>query len=113
LGIVRRLSRLSDDSSSVGIETLAEPPALTMLTHTGTPGYTVNGFDNSGASLPRSGLWLAGGGGRDSVIIDPIHFAPDKVFEVGGAHAPRRVSLRDPIERSEGWMRVAVEPLAG
>jgi hypothetical protein len=109
LGIVRRLSRLNDDTSSVGIETLAETPALAMLYHASTPGYTVNGFDNSGATLPLSSLWLAGSGGRDSVIIDPIHFAPGKVFEVHGAAEPQFISLGNPIERSEGWMRVAVD----
>ena len=58
IGIVRRLSRVNDDTSSVGIETLAETPTLAMLHDTTTPGYTVNGFDNSGASLPHASLWL-------------------------------------------------------
>ncbi len=110
LGIVRRLSRLDDDTSSVGIETLAETPALVMLNGTAPASYTVNGLDNSGASLPHSSLWLTGGAGVDSVIIDPAHFAPGKAVQVHGAPERKPVVLGSPIERSEGWIRVAVEP---
>ncbi|MBW8370239.1 MAG: hypothetical protein K0M66_04565 [Thiobacillus sp.] len=111
IGIVRRLSRVNDDSSSVGIETLVETPTLAMLYDTATPGYTVNGFDNSGASLPHPCLWLAGSAGADNVIIDPVHFTPGKVFQVHGAAERKFIALNSPLERSEGWMRVAVEPV--
>ncbi|MBW8327812.1 MAG: hypothetical protein K0M48_01195 [Thiobacillus sp.] len=112
IGIVRRLSRVNDDTSSVGIETLVETPTLAMLYDTATPGYTVNGFDNSGATLPHPGLWLAGSGGTDSVIIDPVHFSPGKVFQVHGVTEHKFIALGNPLERSEGWMRVAVEPVS-
>ena len=111
LGIVRRLSRLNDDSSSVGIETLAEMPTLAMLHETTTPSYTVNGFDNIGASLPHASLWLAGSAGTDSVIIDPVHFMLGKVFQIQGAPERKFIALGNPIERSEGWMRVVVDPV--
>ncbi|OJW82442.1 MAG: hypothetical protein BGO62_15285 [Thiobacillus sp. 65-1402] len=111
LGIVRRLARLNDDTSSVGIETLAETPVLAMLNGTAPAGYTVNGLDNSGASLPYSSLWLTSSAGVDSVIIDPVHFTPGKVVQIHGAPERRLVALGNPIERSEGWMRVAVEPV--
>ena len=111
LGIVRRLARLNDDTSSVGIETLAETPVLAMLNGTAPAGYTVNGLDNSGASLPYSSLWLTSSAGVDSVIIDPVHFTPGKVVQIHGAPGRKLVALGNPIERSEGWMRVAVEPV--
>ena len=107
IGIVRRLSRLNDDTSSIGIETLAETPTLAMLHDTVTPGYTVNGFDNSGATLPHPSLWLESD--PKTLIIDPIHFTPGKVFQVHGAHEHAFISLGNPIERSEGWLRVAAE----
>jgi hypothetical protein len=110
IGIVRRLSRLNDDTSSVGIETLAEKPALAMLHDTATPGYTVNGLDNSGASLPHPSLWLEGD--RKTLIIDPIHFTLGKVFQVhGGGQERKFIALGNPIERSEGWTRVLAEPV--
>lgn len=110
IGIVRRLARLNDDTSSAGIETLAETPILVMLHDTVTPGYTVNGFDNSGASLPHSGLWL--NGNRNTLIIDPIHFTLGKVFQVhGGGQERKFIALGNPIERSEGWTHVAAEPV--
>jgi len=112
IGVVRRLSRVNDDTSSVGIETLAETPTLAMLHATATPAYTVNGFDNSGASLPHASLWLACGTGADSVIIDPVHFMPGKVFQVHGIPERKFIALGNPIEHSEGWMRALVEPVS-
>jgi hypothetical protein len=109
LGVVRRLSRVGDSTSSVGIETMAETPALTMLHDMSPAGYTVDGFDNTGASLPHASLWL--GNDPDSIIIDPIHFTPGKVFEVHGLPERKLVALGNPIERSEGWMHVVVEPV--
>jgi cyclic-di-GMP-binding protein len=111
LGVVRRLSRLDDDSSSVGVETLAEIPELVMLHDASTPGYTVNGYDNSGASQPHPSLWLAGKDGPDSVIIDPVNFMPGKVFQIDGVPDRDQIALGNPIERSEGWIRVAAEPV--
>jgi hypothetical protein len=115
LGIVRRLSRLDDDTSSVGIETLADTPTLAMLYDTATSaGYTVDGVDgvdNSGADLPRAALWLASSVGADSMVIDPVYFKPDKVFQVHGNGGKSFVALGRPLERSEGWMRVAVKPV--
>ena len=112
IGIVRRLSRLSETTCSVGIETLAEPPVLATLYDTTQPGYTVNGFDNSGNSQPRASLWLAGSA-IDSVMLDPIHYTPGKVFRIHGVAERTSISLGQPIERSEGWVRVAAEPVEG
>ena len=109
---MRRLSRVNDDTSSVGIETLAETPTLAMLHATTTPAYTVNGFDNSGTSLPHASLWLACGTGTDSVIIDPVHFMPGKVFQVHGIPERKFIALSNPIEHSEGWIRAIVEPVS-
>jgi hypothetical protein len=111
IGIVRRLSRVNDDTSSVGVETLAETPALTMLYDTSSSGYTVDGFDNSGANLPHPSLWLTGSGGADSLVIDPAHFMPGKVFQVHGTPERKFIALGSPIERSEGWLHVAIEPV--
>jgi hypothetical protein len=107
IGVVRRLSRLNDDTSSVGIETLAESPTLAMFYDTGTSGYTVDGLDNSGASLPHPGLRLEGD--PKSLIIDPIHFSPGKVCQMQGAQENGFIALGIPIDRSEGWIRVCVE----
>jgi hypothetical protein len=111
LGVIRRLSRLDDDNSSVGIETLAEIPERVMLHDTTTPDYTVNGLDNSGATLPHPSLWLQGKNGPDSVIIDPVHFMPGKTFQINGLGERKHIALGSPIERSEGWIRVVAEPV--
>jgi len=109
IGIVRRLSRIDEDTSSIGIETLAEMPTLAMLHDTSTPGYTVNGFDNIDSRLPHASLWLDSN--PSSVVIDPVHFAPGKIFKVHGATERKVIALGRPIEQSEGWMRVVAEPV--
>lgn len=109
-GIVRRLARHSDDLLSVGIETLPQKPVLVMLYTTTPPSYTVNGFDNSGGSLPHASLWLEGHEEPDSVIVDPVHYAPGKIYRLAGIADRSHISLGSPIERSEGWMRVVAEP---
>ena len=110
LGIVRRLSRVNDGSSSVGIETLAEAPALVMLNDPPAPStYTVNGVDQNSASQPHASLWLHSGAESESVIIDPVHFMPGRIFQIHGASDPKNVTLGKPMDRSEGWIRVMVE----
>lgn len=114
VGIVRRLSRQSDDTSSVGIETLNIAPELAMLYDTTSgSGYTVDGFDNSGSNLPHAALWLANSAGEHSILIDPVQFMPGKVYKLAGIQDQTFIALGNPLERSEGWMRVAVEPVSG
>jgi hypothetical protein len=112
LGIIRRLSRLNDDTSSVGIETLAETPSLVTLYDTSSSGYTVDGTDNTRNTLPNPGLWLVNDKGAISMIIDPVHFMPGKVYEIHGVPDYQFIALGTPIERSEGWMRVQAEPVS-
>jgi hypothetical protein len=112
LGVIRRLSRMSDESSSVGIEALSASPRIVMLYQTASSAaYTVDGFDNSGAKLPLVSLWLEADDGAATLIIDSAHFQPGKVFEVQGLAKKQFVSLGYPIERSEGWMRIKAEPV--
>ncbi|MEQ1661241.1 MAG: hypothetical protein ABL877_00955 [Thiobacillus sp.] len=114
VGIIRRLSRQSDDTSSVGIETLNIAPELAMLYDTASgSGYTVDGFDNSGSNLPHAALWLANSTGEHSILIDPVQFMPGKVYKLAGIKDQTFIALGNPLERSEGLMRVVVEPVSG
>ncbi|OYW38450.1 MAG: hypothetical protein B7Z35_07175 [Hydrogenophilales bacterium 12-61-10] len=111
LGIVRRLSRVNNDSSSVGIETFAEIPALVMLYDPPTPSaYTVDGVDLNSASQPHASLWLDSGDDKGSVIIDPVHFMPGRTFLIHHASEPKKIALGTPIDHSEGWIRVMTKP---
>lgn len=112
VGLVRRLFRGSDDASSVGIEMLPETPTLALLRDTASSGYTVNGVDPSTAR-GHTGLWFAkSDAGAASMMIDPVHFMPGKVFQIDGAPEHEMIALGRPIERSEGWLHVAVEPVS-
>lgn len=108
IGIVRRLSRLNDDTIAVGIETLVEPPMFATLHGTAGPNPIVNGSD--GASQPHNSLWLAGDAGAESLIVDPIHYMPGRVFQVLGVPGRTLIALGSPLERGEGWVRVTAEP---
>jgi hypothetical protein len=113
IGILRRLARLDDEASSVGIEMLKSQPRLVMLYDTHSSGYTVDGFDNSGAQLPIPGVWLANSGSDGSLIIDPALFYPGRVFKVDGMGERKYVALGRPHEHSEGWMHVSCTPVEG
>jgi cyclic-di-GMP-binding protein len=111
IGIVRRISRVNDDTSAVGVETLPESPALVSLYETMPSGYMVNGLDSKNSAQPHLCLWLAGNNGEpDSLILDPVYFMPAKTVELRGLGQPRLLALGNPLEHSEGWMRVTVVP---
>jgi len=112
VGIVRRLSRVNSDTSSVGIETLSDLPSLAMLYDTAKLGHAVNGL-NSDAGLPYASLLLAGNDGSHSLILDPVHFLPGKVCQINGVLNLKLISLGKPIEHSEGWIHVATEVVNG
>ena len=48
-----------------------------------------------------------------SLLLDPVHFSPEKVFRVHGIPDRKLIALGSPVERSEGWMRVQVDPVKG
>ena len=114
IGIVRRISRAHDNTSSVGVETLPESAALVLLYETMPSGHATNGQDSKNSGQPHACLWLAGNRGTpDSILIDPVYFMPAKIVEMRGLDTPRLFVLDTPLEHSEGWMRVAVSPHAG
>lgn len=108
LGVVRRLYRLDEESSSVGIETFPESLQLISLLDKKESGYHVGGRDTNGPALPFMSLWLAGENGRATLIIDPAHYKLGKVLELEGIDSVPWISLGSPVERGEGWMRVEV-----
>ncbi len=108
LGVVRRLYRLDEESSSVGLETFPETLHLVNLLDKKDSGYSVGGRDSNGPAVPFTSLWLAGEAGRATLIIDPAHFQLHKVLELEGIADVTWISLGPPVERGEGWMRVEV-----
>jgi len=109
LGVVRRLFRLDEESSSVGIETFAEVVHIVMLQDKNEASYAVAGRDSSGGALPYACLWIAGPNGAASLVIDPAQYHLRKVLQVQGIDNVQRVTLGRAIERGEGWIRVTAE----
>ncbi|MCA1926424.1 MAG: hypothetical protein LDL16_09140 [Thiobacillus sp.] len=111
LGVVRRLSRLGDNSSSVGIEIMPMEPRLVMLYDViASSGYKVDGWDNNSATQAKAGLWLEDAS-QSSLIIDPVNYAPGKIVHTKIMGERRQLTLGNPTERSEGWIRVSIEPV--
>lgn len=113
LGVVRRLFRLDEESSSVGIETFAETVHIVMLQDKSEASYSVAGRDSSGAALPYASLWLTGADGAASLVIDPAHYHVRQTLQVQGIDNVQWVTLGRAIERGEGWIRVTAEGVEG
>lgn len=109
LGVVRRLFRLDEESSSVGIETFVETLHLVTLKDRKEAGYSVEG-QGDGTALPFVCLWLAGDEGNATMVMDPAQYQLRKVLEVQGIAGIHWVGLGGTVERGEGWIRVTVDP---
>ncbi len=108
LGVVRRLFRIDEESSSVGIETFAEDLHIVTLQDKKEASYSVAGRD-SNATLPYACPWLASGDGSATLVIDPAHYQLRKILEIQGIANVNWISLGSAVERGEGWMRIHVE----
>lgn len=108
LGVVRRLFRLDEESSSVGIETFAETLQVVTLKDNTEAGYTVGGQE-SGTALPFACLWLTGDESHATIVMDPARYQMRKVLEVQGIARINWVALGDTVERGEGWVRVTMD----
>lgn len=107
LGVIRRLARVSEASSAVGIETFPGAPTVVMLRDgAASSGYIVDGVDHAGAQLPVASLWVQTADDAGVLVMDPAFFATGKVVEVQGVPDIRFLLLNKPLERGEGWIRV-------
>jgi len=107
LGIVRRLSRLSETSSSVGIEILRGKP-LGIFFHTRQASvYTVDGRETQTDHVAMAGL-LFDDQDDPSIIIDPAHYQHSAIHEYRFLQGSKSVQMADPIEHGEGWIRVRI-----
>lgn len=109
LGVIRRLSRHSNDTYAVGIETLANtfsPVTLTIQSEASVetdPVYISHHGIDSG-TYPA--LWLD----DHRLILDPARYRPAATYGIELENETVTVSLDRLIERSEGWMLVGFKP---
>jgi hypothetical protein len=108
LGVVRRLSRLNEAESSVGIEILRGKPVDLFLYKQDASEYTVNGSRNSASAM--EGL-LFDDPGIPSIIIDPAHYQRHGIVEYRLLQEESSIQLEDLIDNGEGWVRVAISRL--
>lgn len=110
LGVIRRLSRINDRESSVGIETFPGKIGAILLYGKGRKpeGYSVNGVDaTAGIDLPISAMQLASDEpGKICFIMDPVNYQYNGIFELRKPDERQAVQLGQPIERGEGWIKV-------
>lgn len=109
VGVVRRLSRVSGESVSVGIEIVGDSADIAHLIDGNLTGYTIAGDGYQGAEKQHEILVVQRTGGTISLILDPICFQPDHVWLMQSAGGAQRVRLTHPLQHGEGWMEVAYE----
>ncbi len=113
LGVIRRLARVTNGLSQVGIEILTHEPHLLMLklqAATSLHGYTVDGIDTTSALLPVPALFISQvNGEHGEIILEAAQYASGRSFEVNLSSHKGVLRLRDVIEKGEGWMRVGVD----
>ena len=110
LGIVRRLSRLNEVESSVGIEIMAGKPLDVFLYSQQSSVYTVNGLSTHNASPAIAGL-LFDDQDDPSIVIDAAHYQRNGIFEYRLMQEKKHIQMGDAIDHGEGWVQVRVSRL--
>jgi cyclic-di-GMP-binding protein len=114
LGVLRRLSRINDTESSVGIETIPDKVSVVMLYGKGrkVEGYSVDGLDAASLDLPVAALHLSSCDPRKiCLIMDPADYQHRGVLEIRKLRKRQSIMLDYPSERGEGWIRVSADLL--
>jgi cyclic-di-GMP-binding protein len=114
LGVLRRLSRVNDRESSVGIETFPEQAQAIMLYGKGrrSEGYSVDGIDTVGMDLPVAALQLTScEPGKVCLIMDAADYQHKGLLEIRRLKERQPIQLGPPLERGEGWIRVNADLL--
>jgi hypothetical protein len=110
LGVVRRLSRLNEAESSVGIEILPGKPLDIFLHGRQAADYTVNGMNAQNGRGAMSGL-LFDDQYAPSVVVDPGHYQRKAIVEYRLEHESRTIQLDDPVDHGEGWVKAGITRL--
>jgi hypothetical protein len=114
LGVLRRLSRVNDRESSVGIETFPEEAQAITLYGKGrrSEGYSVDGIDTVGMDLPVAALQLTScEPGKVCLIMDAADYQHKGLLEIRRLKERQPIQLGQPLERGEGWIRVNADML--
>ena len=112
LGILRRLTRINERESSVGIETFPDTAEVVMLygKRRKSEGYSVDGVDTVGVELPVSAIRLSSCEPQKfCMIMDPADYIHHGVLEIRRMDERQSVLLSHPAERGEGWIRVEAD----
>ncbi len=110
LGVIRRLSRLNEAESSVGIETLPGKPLEIFLHGQQASSYTVNGMGTHNGRAAVSGL-LFDDEYAPSIVVDPAHYQRKAIVEYHFQQRNKTIQMDDPVDHGEGWIRVGITRL--
>jgi hypothetical protein len=110
LGVIRRLSRLNEAESSVGIEILRGKPQDIFFYSQQTSVYTVNGLHSRNSGSAMAGL-LFEDEDAPSIVIDPAHYQRKGIVEYRFLQENKNIQMDDPIDHGEGWVRVGISRL--
>ena len=111
LGVIRRLSRLNEAESSVGIEIVPGKPLDIQLYGLQASAYTVNGQAAYNANAAMPGL-LFDDEYAPSIVVDPAYYQRKGIIEYRMQQQTRTIQMDDPADHGEGWIRLGITPLS-
>lgn len=111
LGVIRRLSRLNEAESSVGIEIVPGKPLDIQLYGLQASAYTVNGQAAYNANAAMPGL-LFDDEYAPSIVVDPAYYQRKGIIEYRMRQQTRTIQMDDPVDHGEGWIRLGITPLS-
>ncbi len=111
LGVIRRLSRMNEAESSVGIEIVPGKPLDIQLYGLQASAYTVNGQAAYNANAAMPGL-LFDNEYAPSIVVDPAYYQRKGIIEYRMRQQTRTIQMDDPVDHGEGWIRLGITPLS-
>lgn len=111
IGVVRRLTKISDSQSYVGMEVLVPNPVAVILRakQRHPAGYVVGSIEPVDVLLPVVGIYAPKNDSnhlRNSLIIDPHEYASGRVFELTAAGKSYTIQFNEILEKGDDWLRV-------
>ncbi len=111
LGVIRRLSRLNEAESSVGIDVLPGTPRTFSFHGQQASAYTVKASaSHQGGRNTMAGL-LFDDPAAPTIVIDPAHYQRKAVVEYQHLEETRSFQMDDPLDHGEGWVRIGITRL--
>lgn len=113
LGIIRRLTRQSDDWRQVGMSVLPGEPVLAHIQSTDpqTVSYSVDGSSIGGEDTRIPVLILHGDEDGPSIVMEASKYAHGRQYQLHLEEEVSLISLETVLDKGDGWLIASYTPL--